>query len=163
MSEELARARSYVLALLARRDYPRSTLERKLKLRKLDSASIKVLLDDLTERGIFREELYVRARTRQLLRKGEGPRLVKARLKRQKCEIGDADIEAAREILGENAEEPLRRLVVKTLLRWRRKGELEAREVERKCFQSLAPKGHESSLLLRLIREENKRLQDNED
>jgi SOS response regulatory protein OraA/RecX len=62
--------RNYLLYLLSRRNYSRSQLERKLKLRKIASKEIEQLLNSLEAEKIFRPELHAESRLRVLARKG---------------------------------------------------------------------------------------------
>jgi len=151
--EALKSARSYVLWLLSRRDYSRHTLESKLKARGIPLADGRALLDALVEEGYFREQNYQKARTRQLLRKGLGASLVKARLRGEKCTVSDGDIKQAFGDIGTDAHAELRTLVEKTVRRLRRRGGYSERELRQRVIRALAAKGHRAGEVLAVLDE----------
>ena len=150
---ELERSRSYVLWLLGRREYSRPQLEKKLKARGLQPEWITKLLDELREEGLFRETAYQKARTRQLLKKGLGASLVKAKLRFEKCEIKDGDIQEAFEAIGTTPQEELRKVVDKALRKYARGKELPPKELRQKILKSLMTKGHNVAAVLKSLDE----------
>ena len=143
--------RSYVLWLLTGRDYSRGQLEKKLKARGVEPAEIRTLLEGLIEEGLFREQNYQRARTRQLLRKGLGAPIVKSKLRAEKCQVSDDDIARGFEELGVDPQAQLRAAVEKELRRWARRTGADPREYRQRIARSLALKGHRIGDVLRLV------------
>ena len=153
--DRMAQARQYLLWLLARREYPRSKLEEKLKARQYEPDQIKLLLDELKDEGLFREHAYAHARTRQLLKRGLGQSLVKARLRSEGIAISKEDIDNAFDHMGSQPLDELRILFQKTLRRWQRRTELTEKQCRDRVLQSLARKGHSITDILKLFKEES--------
>ncbi|MEZ4813626.1 MAG: RecX family transcriptional regulator [Bdellovibrionota bacterium] len=149
---DLKRARSYVLWLLARRDYPRRTLEEKLKKKELSSSEIKTLLDALSEDGLYREDIFKKLRTRQLIRQGYGPSLIKAKMSRDRVVPTNEELDASYLDLDISQEAQLRHLIEKHSKRYANRG-LNPRQFKQKLVQSLLRKGFSISLVLKALNE----------
>ena len=102
---ELKKHRSYLIWLLARKDYPRRQLEEKLKKREVSSSDIKTLLDQLITEGWFYEGTFKKVRTRQLIRRGYGPRMIQAKLRTDRLSIQAEEINVAYSELGSSSEQ----------------------------------------------------------
>lgn len=148
----LKRARSYILWLLARRDYPRRTLEEKLKKKELSSLEIKTLLDGLSEEGLYREETFKKLRTRQLIRQGYGPSLIKAKMSRDRIVPSNEELDASYLDLDISQELQLRLLIEKHSKRYASRG-LNPRQFKEKLIQSLVRKGFSISIVLKALSE----------
>jgi regulatory protein len=72
--------RAAALALLARRDYSRVELDRRLRARGHDPATVAGVLDDLAGQGWLSEERLSEALLRRGLGRGRGPRRLEAEL-----------------------------------------------------------------------------------
>ncbi len=150
---DIKRERAYVLWLLQRRDYSRPQLEKKLRARGLEDEKISDLIKTLTEEGLFKVDAYQRARVRQLLGRGLGAGLVKARLRGEKLSTTDKEISDAFDELGTTADAKLLTLVEKSLRLWgRRKHQLNDKEVEQKIVRSLMMKGHKAKEIVTALR-----------
>lgn len=155
MSEQnprLQRARSYVLWLLARRDYPQKTLEEKLKKKELTSDEIKNLLNDLIENGLYNEKTYKELRTRQLIRRGYGPIMIQAKMRKDRLLATKEDIQKGHLSLNSNPEEQLQMELQKLLRRYASQ-DLKKHELRNKLFQSLQRKGFLSNDILKAIQQ----------
>lgn len=151
-NEDIQRqARAYVIWLLARRDYSRPQLERKLRDRDVSVSEIRLLLDALVEEGYFREKNYQKARTRQLLKKGLGANVVKAKLRAEKCTVSDDDITTAFAEIGTDANTELRELVAKALRKWERRSGVSERDIRQKVIKAMAAKGHRASDVIKVL------------
>jgi SOS response regulatory protein OraA/RecX len=143
MSDEaLKNAKKYVLYLLSRRDYSRFQIEKKLKLRKISLSQCNELLDELKAEGLFKEQAYAKARTRQLLKKGFSNSMLKAKLKSERCVIHDGDIEEAFEHVGSNAEHELKLQVEKELRKIQKNCSSIDENTLEKITKTLQKKGH---------------------
>jgi SOS response regulatory protein OraA/RecX len=111
-------------------------------------------MDAITEEGYFRPRAYAAARTRQLLKRGLGSSLVKARLRGEGIEISKEDIGQAFEQIGTQPLDELRTLLQKTQRRWERRSDLTPKQKRDRIIQSLARKGHSISDILKLLKEE---------
>ncbi len=148
MEEIIKRARSYVLWLLARKDYSRRQLEEKLKKRELSVLEIKDLLESLIENGWYQEGAFKKVRTRQLIKRGYGPSMIKAKLGQEKVQISKEDITQAYEDLGTSAGQEVRSLIHKFLKRYTGQGH-EGRELQNRIVQALARKGFAFDVAIR--------------
>lgn len=144
----LQRAKSYIMWLLARRDYPRKQLEDKLKKRELAPHEIKKLLDSLIEEGWYKEDSFKKLRTRQLLKRGFGPTMVKAKMSRDRIAPSKEELATAYEELELSPEVQIRQLLEKFGRRYAPLG-LEPRKLREKLFQSLLRKGFSASQILK--------------
>ncbi len=148
MEEKIKRARSYVLWLLARKDYSRRQLEEKLKKRELSVLEIKDLLESLIENGWYQEGTFKKVRTRQLIKRGYGPSMIKAKLGQEKVQVSKEDITQAYEDLGTSAGQEVRALIHKFLKRYTGQGH-EGRELQNRVVQALARKGFSFDVAIR--------------
>jgi SOS response regulatory protein OraA/RecX len=147
-----ARARSYVMWLLARRHYSRYQLEKKLKEKDVEAPVVSEVLQTLVDEGFFREDAYAKARTSQLLRRGLAPTLVKYRLKAEKCTVTSGDIDEALDRMGSSLQEELKKSVEKALRRLSHRN-YPVQELERKVIQSLMRQGHRANEIKSCLRE----------
>lgn len=74
-------ARSYLLDLLARKDYSRAQLEQKLKQRGCAAEFIDPLLNQFAELGYQSDQRFVEAQVRQRLEQGQGRRKIEFELR----------------------------------------------------------------------------------
>lgn len=146
--QKIKRASSYLLWLLARRDYPRKTLEEKLKKRELAPAEIKSLLDSFVEQGFYNENNFKKQKTRQLVRRGYGPKMVQYKLSKDKVIASAEDITAAHEELSTTPENQLKEQIQKLLRRYSSQN-LSKQELRQKLFQALHRRGFSSSHVLK--------------
>lgn len=143
------RARSYVIWLLGRRDYSRRQLEEKLKKRGLSPDETKLLLTDLIENGWFKEDAYQRVRTRQIIKRGFGEAMIKAKLGAQRIRVEKVDIERAYEELGTTPQAQVKEAVEKYLrLHPRELAGLAPYQVRGKILNALLRKGYRSGEIL---------------
>jgi regulatory protein len=142
--------RSYILWLLGRQNYSRLQLERKLKKRELSADEIKTLLDSLTEKGLFREELFKEAKSRQLLRRGLGASHVRARLRQDKLSLSSEEVDKAYEDLSLNPELQIQALIEKALRRL--KNEKDPKKKKEKLLRALVSKGHSFDLIKKCLK-----------
>ena len=93
------------------------------------------------------EENFKRTRTRQLLKRGLAPNVVKAKLRADRCTITDVDIAGGYNELHSSAREELKALVEKSLRKLDRGGrnDLESKKAFERVVQSLMRKGHRGS------------------
>ncbi len=155
--DKIQSARNYVLWLLARRDYSRWQLELKLKARKLDAQEIKTLLEALIADGIFQEQNYKKAKTRQLLRKGMGPYAIKSKLRTQKESVSDADINQAFSDIGSTPDTELKLAIEKIIRKLVRQnqGDIKDKAIQQKIIKTLSSKGHSTANIIKLLKEFN--------
>jgi len=144
----LTRARSYVLWLLARRDYPRRQLEEKLRKRELSPEQIKTLLDALAENGLYKEETFKKLRTRQLLKRGFGPSMVKAKMSRDRIVPTQEELNTAYEELELSPEGQIKLLIEKYARRYEYLA-LEKHALKQRIIQALLRKGFSISIVMR--------------
>lgn len=144
----LTRARSYVLWLLARRDYPRRQLEEKLRKRELSPEQIKTLLDTLAENGLYKEETFKKLRTRQLLKRGFGPSMVKAKMSRDRIIPTQDELNSAYEELDLSPEAQIKQLIEKYAKRYEYLA-LDKHSLKQRIIQALLRKGFSISLVMR--------------
>lgn len=144
----LTRARSYVLWLLARRDYPRRQLEEKLRKRELSPEQIKTLLNTLAENGLYKEETFKKLRTRQLLKKGFGPSMVKAKMSRDRIVPTQEELNTAYDELELSPEAQIKQLIEKYTKRYEYLA-LEQRALKQRIIQALLRKGFPISTVMR--------------
>ena len=148
---ELKKHRSYLIWLLARKDYPRRQLEEKLKKREVSSSDIKTLLDQLITEGWFYEGTFKKVRTRQLIRRGYGPRMIQAKLRTDRLSIQAEEINVAYSELGSSSEQHLKELIEKYQRRYESK-KLPPRELKHKIVQALMRKGFDASSILKELK-----------
>lgn len=146
----LQKAKSYVMWLLARRDYPRRQLEEKLRKRELSPQKIKALLDSLVEEGWYKEDAFKKLRARQLLKRGFGPSLVKAKMSRDGIVPSNEELKEAYSELELSPEKQIRQLLEKFSRRYAPQG-LEHKKLKHKLFQILLRKGFSSSDILKAL------------
>jgi SOS response regulatory protein OraA/RecX len=113
VEEAKQRERSYVLWLLARRDYSRKKLEQKLRDRGNTPEQIAELLDRLIEAQIFQPKAFLRTRTRSLARKGYSPSAISWKLREDGVKESPAQVGELLEDQGVAADEGLKALVAK--------------------------------------------------
>lgn len=77
------RARESALGLLARREHSRAELARKLEARDYVDADIAAVLDALTDAGLLSETRFAEAFVTARVRKGQGPRRIRAELRQR--------------------------------------------------------------------------------
>ncbi|TNF25224.1 MAG: hypothetical protein EP319_16755 [Deltaproteobacteria bacterium] len=92
-------AYSHAIRLLARKDYSRHKMEKKLIEKGFDRALAKEVVSELIEKRFLREELYVESRVKGLIRKGWSYEKVIHHLEQEKCPIDSSMID---EIIGES-------------------------------------------------------------
>lgn len=136
--------------LLARRDYPRRQLEEKLRKRELSPAEIKSLLDSLIESGFFKEDAFKKLRTRQLLRRGDGPSLIKAKMSRDRIVPSNEELTQAYEDLELNPEQQIKLLIEKYTRRYAYL-DLDARSLKQRIIQAIMRKGFPSSTIIQQV------------
>jgi SOS response regulatory protein OraA/RecX len=146
----LQKAKSYVMWLLARRDYPRRQLEEKLRKRELSPQKIKALLDSLVEEGWYKEDAFKKLRTQQLLKRGFGPSMVKAKMSRDRIVPSKEELDQAYSELDLSPEQQIRELLEKFNRRYAPQG-LEPQKLRHKLFQALQRKGFNSSDILKAL------------
>jgi len=81
--ENEAQARSYLLDLLARRDYSKSQLRQKLQQRDCPEQLIGMLLDEFETAGYQSDQRFVEAQVRQRLEAGQGRRKIEFDLRQK--------------------------------------------------------------------------------
>lgn len=136
--------------LLARRDYPRRQLEEKLRKRELSPEEIKSLLDSLIESGFYKEDAFKKLRTRQLLRRGFGPSLVKAKMSRDRIVPTNEELTQAYAELELSPEQQIKLLVEKYSKRYSHL-DLDTRGLKQKIIQALLRKGFPTSTIIKLV------------
>lgn len=142
------KARSYVMWLLARRDYPRKQLEEKLRKRELSPPQIKSLLDSLVESGFFCEERFKKLRTRQLMKQGFGPSMIRVKMSKDRITPSAQELAETYEELDLSPEKQIR-LHLEKLQRRYASQNLEKRKLREKLFQALQRKGFAPGLILK--------------
>lgn len=147
----ITRARSYLLWLLSRRDYPRRTLEEKLKKYGVAPEEGKLLLQELIDKGWYDEGTFKKLRTRQLIRRGFGSSYVKAKMGQEKLPVSKEEIETAYSELGTNSDEKLQEMMEKHYRRYRLR-DLDKREVDQRVIQALMRKGYPFDQILKKIK-----------
>jgi len=145
LDESLKNAKKYVLYLLSRRDYSRYQIERKLKLKKVPQDQASQILEDLKAEGLFKENAYAKARTRQLLKKGLSNTALKSKLRFEHCIVQDTDIEEAYLEVGSSGELELQSQLKKELRKFAKKNEAIDAKAIQKISQTLQKKGHRFS------------------
>jgi SOS response regulatory protein OraA/RecX len=148
--EEHKRERSYLIWLLSRKDYPRRQLEEKLRKREVPKDAIKKLLDQLIDDGWYNEGTFKKVRTRQLIKRGYGPSLIKAKLGRERLKVDNEEIAAAYEELGTDAQLQIIEAVKKLQRRYLPRN-LDKRALDQKIIQALLRKGFNVSAVLEVI------------
>ncbi|HSG04545.1 MAG TPA: regulatory protein RecX [Marinobacterium sp.] len=81
--ESEAEARSYLMDLLARRDYPRSQLQQKLQQRECPAEIAESLLNQFAAAGYQSDQRFVDAQVRQRLEQGQGRRKIEYDLRQK--------------------------------------------------------------------------------
>ena len=157
MSEKsplLVRAKSYVMWLIARRDYSRRQLEEKLKKRELAPDEIKDLLSELAEAGFYVEDAFKKSRTRQLMRRGLGPRALQMKLRSEKITLLPTDIDEALATLNTTLDAQALLVVEKELRRLDRRkdvAQMSAYERKQRIVQALLRKGYTAAQALEAL------------
>jgi SOS response regulatory protein OraA/RecX len=142
VQESLKRDYEYLLWLLARRDYPEKKLREKLKAREVSVADSDTLLERLKEAGYFSEARFRRARIRQLTRRGDGPRALKAKLKVETGnEVTTSEIEDVYQELGTSDLEVLAAYLQKEFDKLSRSGRHDDKTVRQKLTERALRKG----------------------
>ena len=85
--EDEARLRSYLLFILARRDYSRHQITRKILARGHTAAVAARALEKLEQEGFFSEQRFAQKRGRDLLSKGYAEKSVVGKMKFERVEI----------------------------------------------------------------------------
>lgn len=82
----------HCLKLLERKDYSRKKLSDKLLQKGFSSESVEDVLDEMTEKKFLREDFYIEARVKGLMRKSYHPFAIQSRLSEEGCNIESQDI-----------------------------------------------------------------------
>lgn len=101
------------LAYLARRDYSRSKLKKKLRERDHDQDVINQVIEKLLEQNYLREDLYKEARIKGFIRKGYSFYAVGKKLAAEACSATDEEIQNVAYEMGLDEETILQELVEK--------------------------------------------------
>lgn len=142
MDPVLKRDFEYLLWLLSRREYPEKKLREKLRTRKLTTEQADVLMTELKERGFLSDERFRRARARQLTRRGEGPRNIKAKVKAETGgELAETEMHAVYEDLGTSSHEVLTQYLGKELAKLERSGRHDPKAIKQKLIERALRKG----------------------
>lgn len=150
---DLERQRNYVLWLLGQRDYPRHKLVEKLMKREMTSEQAHQLIDELRDVGLFREQAFAKSRTRTLLQRGYGPKLVQARMSYERVPIEPTDVKDAFDALGITEEDQVQKLVVKAHSKYSKSKKItDERMLQNKVVQSVCQKGHSFDLVKKIYR-----------
>jgi|JI10StandDraft_1071094.scaffolds.fasta_scaffold966681_2 SOS response regulatory protein OraA/RecX len=140
-SNDLAKARNYLLRILTRRDYPRHQLENKLKKFSLTAVEIKQVIDELIEDGLFKKDSYKMGRSRELLKKGFGKRVIEQKLKVVKESLAPSELTTLCEDLEITSQNQIRQLIEK-LLSKESSASLEPQKRKQRIINFLVRKGH---------------------
>ncbi len=113
--EDSPRKKCYnsAIAHLARKDYSRFKLRKKLVEKGHERGTVEEVLDELIERNYLREDLYKEARIKGLLRKGYSFNAVSYKMSQEMCPATEEEIFA---VAGENdltGNDQLRELIEK--------------------------------------------------
>jgi regulatory protein len=142
VSESLKRDFEYLLWLLSRRDYPEKKLREKLKSRGVSVEGSDELLAELKQSGYFSEERFRKARARQLTRRGDGPRSVKAKLKSETgIDISATELEEVYSDLGTTDLQVLKSYLEKESNKLTRSGRFDAQQIKQKLIERAMRKG----------------------
>jgi len=87
------KAYQYAIRILAKRDYSRHKLKTKIIDKEYPTGLAIEIVDLLHREKYLREDYYIEARIKGLLRKGMHPDFIKQKMKEEKCPINDSDIE----------------------------------------------------------------------
>jgi regulatory protein len=101
------------LAYLARRDYSRSKLKKKLRERDHENQIINEVIEKLLEQNYLREDLYIEARVKGFIRKGYSFYAVGKKLEAEGCSATQEEIQNIAYEMGMDEESVLRELVEK--------------------------------------------------
>lgn len=140
--EDLKRDYEYLLWLLARRDYPEKKLREKLKSRAVTPENSNVLLEELKESGYFSEERFRKARARQLTRRGEGPRAIKAKVRSETGkDLSSTEMDEVYSDLGTTDMHVLKIYLEKEFAKLTRSGRFEEKQIKQKLIDRAMRKG----------------------
>lgn len=155
MKDALKRDYEYLLWLLSRRDYPEKRLREKLRSRKLDPTDIDTLLEKLKDSGFFSEERFRKARARQLTRRGDGPRAIKAKVKSETGrDLTTDEMEEVYLDLGTTDFDVLRGYMEKELAKLKRSSQnLEPPAIKQKLIERAMRKGFGYDQIKRVLTE----------
>lgn len=152
LKETLKRDYEYLLWLLSRRDYPEKKLREKLRARKVIPDDIDLLLNAVREAGYFSEERFRKARARQLTRRGDGPRAVKAKVKAETgIEMPAGEMTQVYEDLGTSDLEVLNTYLTKEHNKLLRSGRFESRQISQKLIERAMRKGFSYDLIKKVM------------
>lgn len=101
------------LAFLARKDYSRSKLKKKLKERDHETAVINEVLEHLIEQKYLREDLYKEARIKGFIRKGYSFFAIERKLAAEQCVATMEEIQNFAYEINQDEDSILRELVSK--------------------------------------------------
>ncbi len=142
MKDTLKRDYEYLLWLLSRRDYPEKKLHEKLKSRGLCAEDATTLLSRLKDSGYFSEERFRKARARQLTRRGDGPRSIKAKLKAETGnDLSSSELDEVYSDLGTTDMQVLKTYLEKELSKLTRSGRFEDKQIKQKLIERAMRKG----------------------
>lgn len=81
-NREIKDAKSYILSLVAKKEYTRQQLQLKVQKRHetISKEDTDILLDEAAEQGFFSDQRFAEIYVRQSLAKGDGPLKIKQRL-----------------------------------------------------------------------------------
>lgn len=142
IKESLKRDYEYLLWLLSRRDYPEKKLREKLKARGVSVEGADELLNALKDANFFSEERFRRSRARQLTRRGEGPRAIKAKVKSETGkDMSTQEMDDVYTELGTTDLEVLKAYIQKERAKLTRSGRFEEKEITQKLIERSMRKG----------------------
>lgn len=135
------------IRLLARRDYSRIKLQRKLLEKHFPQEEIEDALETVTEEGYLREDAYISARVRGFMHKGWAPSHIQKKLRQEDLNVS---LQVINEIFLENHTSPKEQ--IQWLIAKKLPSELPHRldheawsKLKRKLLTSLSNKGHHPS------------------
>jgi regulatory protein len=132
---------SAAIKLLTRRDYSRYKLSQKLLEKGHSDYEIDQVINELVEKKFLREDYYIEARIKGLLRKNYGVHYILKKLHEERIECSHQFIEQISSEIGLTAEQQISQLVCKKILTL--KATLTHFEKKVKILTLLQNKGHD--------------------
>jgi SOS response regulatory protein OraA/RecX len=110
-----AEQQSYLLFLLATREYSRAQLTNKLIRRGCTRGQAEELIQNISDKGLYQESSYTRARARGLIQKNYSQRGLAARLRQERVSVTSGEVDTFFEELSCDDDEVADRLLRKIL------------------------------------------------
>ena len=112
-SEIFSNCEKDAVKLLTRKDYSKFKLAQKLEEKGHDANLINDVIEDLRGRKLFREDWYIEARIRGLIRKHYGPEVISLKLQQEEIYVNETEILDIYQEVEITQEDQIRNLVQK--------------------------------------------------